>query len=552
VSRLALRPGALLWVAVAVSGALLIGLDTQLGFMNDDWWFLIYRRGWSPDFFLRPHLDHIAIAPVAIYKLLVSAFGMSSALPFHAAATLVFLLASVLLFSWLRQRVGAWLALFGAVLILFFGPAWVDLLWAFQIGYFGSVAAGLGALLALDRGDRRGDRLACLLLLVSTSFSELGVPFAVGALVAVLAGRRAWRARLYVPLVPLALYAAWWLGWGHTANSSFSLHNVAVAPQYVINAMAAPLSALLGLATGDNALSALSLDWGRPLLLAAVVLAGWRLWRLKKVPRPLLVAASIGLTFWVLAAFNATIGRAPDNGRYLYPSAVFVLLIAAELLRGIRVSRNGLLATAAVAALALASNLSFLHQGFVGWRDVNDQARADLGAVEIARPAAAPAFALNLDTGSPWLLPVRLPAYYSAVDAYGSPAYSESELAARPEVQRLEADRALAGALGLALAPRKLPPGAPAGRPPSGVRCRELRASAGGRAVRVSPGSLTLIDRGSSGVEIELGRFSDDLPVDLGTLQPGPGGVVEIPRDLSTRRWRLGLKGQGQPVSVCG
>ena len=54
------------------------------------------------------------------------------------------------------------------------------------------------------------------------------VPFALGALVYVLAGRRPWRARLYVPLAPLTLYAVWWLGWGHTANSSFSLHNLSI------------------------------------------------------------------------------------------------------------------------------------------------------------------------------------------------------------------------------------------------------------------------------------------------------------------------------------
>ena len=34
----------------------------------------------------------------------------------------------------------------------------------FQMGFMGSLACGLGALLALERGDRRGDWLACALL----------------------------------------------------------------------------------------------------------------------------------------------------------------------------------------------------------------------------------------------------------------------------------------------------------------------------------------------------------------------------------------------------
>ena len=53
----------------------------------------------------------------------------------------------------------------------FWGPSW-SFSWArpgwtcfftFQIAFFGSMAAGLGALLALDRDDRAGDRVACLL-----------------------------------------------------------------------------------------------------------------------------------------------------------------------------------------------------------------------------------------------------------------------------------------------------------------------------------------------------------------------------------------------------
>ena len=119
-----------------------------------------------------------------------------------------------------------WLALAGTLPILVLGPAWDDLLWPFQLGFFASMSAGLGALLAFERRDRRGDLVACALLVVAISFSSLGLPFIAGA--AVLVGwdrnrlRRAW-----IVAVPAALYALWWLGWGREADNFVSLHNLA-------------------------------------------------------------------------------------------------------------------------------------------------------------------------------------------------------------------------------------------------------------------------------------------------------------------------------------
>ena len=63
----------------------------------------------------------------------------------------------VLLFVYARRRVGDLLALGAAAVVALLGPAWPDILWPFQIGFLGSLAAGIGALLCLDRADRRGD-----------------------------------------------------------------------------------------------------------------------------------------------------------------------------------------------------------------------------------------------------------------------------------------------------------------------------------------------------------------------------------------------------------
>ena len=117
------------------------------------------------------------MVPVLIYKALLATFGMDSARPFQVIEVLSFLLSDALLFIWIRRRVGAWLALAAVVPILFLGSAYEDLLWQFQVGYFGSMACGLGMLLALDRDDRVGDRWACALLAASMTFSSVGLAF---------------------------------------------------------------------------------------------------------------------------------------------------------------------------------------------------------------------------------------------------------------------------------------------------------------------------------------------------------------------------------------
>ena len=94
--------------------------------------------------FLDPYNDHIILAPLSIYKALLAAFGMSSALPFQIVSILVFLLSVVLLFIYLRSRVGDWLALLGVILILFLGAGWNTLLWPFRSGSLARSRRGSG------------------------------------------------------------------------------------------------------------------------------------------------------------------------------------------------------------------------------------------------------------------------------------------------------------------------------------------------------------------------------------------------------------------------
>jgi hypothetical protein len=538
---------------VAVAATYLLVLQSRLTFYADDWVFLIDRRGFTASVLLDPHNDHIALIPVLIYKALLALFGMDSAMPFAVVSTVVFLSSVILLFVYLSRRLGDWPALLGSILILFLGASWIDLLWSFQIGFSGSIAAGLGAFLALERDDRKGDMVACALLVVATAFSELGISFALGTLVSVALGPPPRARRLYVPFASVGFYALWYLGWGHTGPHNASFHNLLHSPGFVFDMAAQNFASLFGLATPltGSGTQPVGLDWGRILLVLGVIGLAWRLWRRSDPSRWLWAVLATGGSFWFLTALNAVpLLRTPTTGRYQYPGAVFLLLIAAEVLRGIRLDRRVLVAASAVTVAAAASGAIFLHDGYELRKTSTDNLRASLTAVEIARED------VSAELPVAFFPFVTRPAdeYFSAVDAFGSPAFSESGLEASDEERRIEADQQLARAEAIRLTPTVSGAGGPAG---AGGPCRAVSGSASDAAAAVGPGrySLRLVRPSAAAGQLSLPltatRFADQPTVNLGAVSPRTVSALHIPPDRSKVRWRLYWP-LGTAVTVCG
>jgi hypothetical protein len=544
----------LIWLT-GLSGFLLLYWGSKLTFLLDDWEFLLYRPGFNAHAILEPHGEHISIAPILIYKALLATVGMGSALPFRVVSTSIFLLSAVLFFALMQRRLGEWLALAAAVLLLFVGAAWEDLLWDFQMGYFGSMAAGLGMLLALEREDGHGDQIACLLLTVSIVFSSLGLPFAAAAAVSVLLRPGRLR-RLYVFVVPLLVYGAWWVGWGHNAESALSASNAAATPSFVLDGIASSMASIFGLFGPGGA----GLDWGRPLAVAAIVLAIWRIHRLGRVSNWLWTLLTLGGTFWILAGFNQVQGRTPESSRYQYIGVIFTLLVAAELLRGARLSWRWLVAVFCVVAAVTVSNINYLHAAWGSYRVTSQLEKADLGAVEIARDTVEPTFILSEDIADTGYVHVEAAPYLTARDEFGSPAYGPAELAEAPQPARVAADKVLFAALRARLepvSPSALPSAAPNlvkahGERPIAVPvggCVSARGSSASAPVvlRLPPDGV-LLSAGEEPVEdLRLRRFSEgEFPVDLEErITPGHAARVRVPTDRSRVPWKLEVDSAG-------
>jgi hypothetical protein len=536
----------LLGLAVAASGALLIAWGSHITFLIDDWNLLLNRRGLDPHVLLDPHARHLILGPVVVYKAIQSTIGMESYVPYDVAAVATFLASVVLLFAYVRRRVGDWVALAAVLPVLVMGSAYEDLLSAFQIGYFGSMALGIAALLAFEQNGHRTDALACVALVGSLAFSEIALAFAAGIAVAIALQRGPLR-RAWVLAVPLLLYAVWYPTFGQSGAylgpSGFSLRNVASSPPYVLDGFGSSIASLLGLGSPQILGGTGGLEWGRPLLVAlAAAAVAWVLRNRRPTRWWFLIPLTIALSFWFLTAANFTFGREPYASRYQYVGAVFVLMIAAELASGWRPGWRAVLATLAVGAVAAMGNLQTLHQAYRALSGSSDVVRGGLAGLEIAADRADPDLVLTPENSDfNYYTLVKAGPYLSAADKFGSPAYSESELAGAPESARVAADRVLAAALPITLQPTP---------PPPASGCTTVRGTGPAAPVlNLPPGGVSLSATQGAQASLALRRYaSPSFPVDPEPLRGS--AQLSIPTDHSSRPWQLRLDAP-RPVVVC-
>jgi len=267
-------PHARLWACAAAVAVCAVLLWTTRGytFYFDEWTFILSTdSSWTQ--YLQPHNEHPAMIPRLIYTALLNTVGLRTYVPYMAVLLALHATNVVLLFELVRRRAGDVVGIGAALFLLVLGAGWENLLWAFQIGFVGSVACGLGALLAVvARPDRMW--LATVLLFASLMFSGIGLFFWGAAAVALALTPP--RRRQLLWLMPIAVvFTAWYIAYGHAGGpgtaappQSFA-DRLATLPLYVVWGVGASLAGLvgeggeLGLVLLLPALAVIGLAWRR-------------------------------------------------------------------------------------------------------------------------------------------------------------------------------------------------------------------------------------------------------------------------------------------------
>jgi hypothetical protein len=456
-----------------------------------------------------PPNSYFIALPLLLYHAMFHAFGLAADLPSRLVVTALVLLCAGLFFVLARRRVGDLLAVPPTVLLLFFGSGWETVITPVRMPSLIAVAAGLGALIVLEKRDRRGDIVAAILLTASVASHPVGLSFLAGA--GVLVVFRPWPQPLrsaWLLAVPAAVFGAWWL-FLRAPNTDvifptrpIDIVHFAVDSWTSITAAVSGLAGILDEPTFDQTIAQIV----AAALFASLVVT--------LVMRRFRVPAS----FWAaLTALVVLVGstrlspggflRSPEEVRYLYPEGVLFLLVLTELAGVARVRGWAALALTGVLVLGLVYNVDRLRDGGATVRLNSQEALAQYTVYEMAGSSLREGF-------KPSDFFPTAGAYADAASRYGSVTEPAAELAAAPALVRQAADDALAGSVGLAL------------RPAQGL------GSAGPQVPRVVQELGARVVRGQGCLRLQPSRPASGVAPTTVPLNPNPSKTAALKRVL--------------------
>jgi hypothetical protein len=541
------------------SGLLLYHLTRGSSFWGDDWAWITTRRANTVHNFLSPYDGHLSVLPLVIYRLMFAVFGIDSYAPYRVLVIGLSLVVGLLVFEYARLRVGRFLAMLVAALVLFLGPAWQDTMWTFQIGWELALGLGIAALIMLDRRTAAADIGACVLTFASICSTTFGVAFAIGIAVDVALTRRRWR-DAWIAAIPLALYAIWALHY-HPTGIKFS--EITLVPSNLVQTFAGGIAGAVGL-SGATPLDPVgtNLTFGVPLLVVLAVVSVR-----SAVRHQFSVRAGALLVILVVFSALTTLGRAfetPLSARYIYPDCVLIALYAVELARGTRPTRLVQAGLAVLAMIAVISNVGVLRAGGAYLRAVGASTNADVAALNLGRGSIPSGYVATQLPDYPFVA-ITGGSYFAAKDALGTPADSIPALVQAPAGARTTADNELVGEHAIVLSPGVSPaqtggaaPGVAAVTGGSAARSGPCAHFVPAPALtpgvtstvllRLAPGAVR-VTAGDAPVTVAAQRFGPSLAA-LGQIGPGRSAIVLVRRDAAPQPWRLQL-GSGVPVRVC-
>ncbi|MBV9311364.1 MAG: hypothetical protein JOZ73_11055 [Solirubrobacterales bacterium] len=555
----------LLLLALAAGGALLFHLTRGMTFQLDEWVWVLGRRGWSAGTLLDPHNGHLSLVPLLIYKVLFATAGLKHYAAYRLAAIAGHLACVTLVYLFVRRRSGWLLALSAAVLVMLLGSGWENILSPFQVAWTVALAAGIAALLMLERRTRGGDIAASTFVALSIASTSIGLAVAAGMAVQIALSRRRWRDE-WIVVVPLLLYGAWFLSYHKPTPEAGSVYLIA---QYTAVSIADTFSALLGLA-GDivrsNSSGTTLLLFGAPLALAGSAWFVVALRRRSIHPGAAPALAVMLLVFSVLTALTRALIAPVPATRYLYVDAVLAILIIAELSSAFRPRPAARGVLVLVAGIATLSNLAEMRTAAANQRLQGLSVNAEVGALNLSQAFVGPGYIPAAFPG--WPL-VRLYArdIYAAERQLGPMGFSAGQLASMGGLAGKQADSEMINNRQLQLRPAQPTPTARSVHGPT----LTLEGASFARVARrggcvlmqgqfVTPGEQSQVEVTLPPMSVSVHAVRGDASVGLrrfgpqfipaGTATAGSAASLRIPYDGLAYPWHLQVSSMGE-AEVC-
>ena len=509
-----------------------------------DGWFSIDEAQWISDSphldlggVLSPHVGHLVAIPRLVYKLMLETVGLDY-FAYRLLTVLAILLCAGLFFSWAKRRLPDFVALAFTLPILLFAYDPLHLIAGNGFTVMLALSFGIAALLAWDRDDTRGDVATFVFLVLGGLTYTVALPFSVAVFISALLQRR-WN-RIWVGLVPIALYLAWRalgnVGATDTAAGGGDLLNILLLPAWSFGGISGVLGSWSGLSFDFVRSGAVQPGTGiGPVLAAAALVAlGWRiatrgadfrLWTVIAVALALFAAQTLAV---------GGIERYPEMPRYLYPGLIVVMLVVVEALRGFAWSRATFVALWLITAISLLTSFSLLRQQSEGREWKAEQTRIEVTAVS-----------LLADTPSP--PPVsRQPRRMVTDDFdpktagdYGDLGYDPATLSDRPVEIGNGVDRFLY---------ESLKPGLQATTVPFvKADCEPLKAING--RYRISLPRNGAVITSTREAKLTIGRFGSGRSLKIGTVTPNSPQLLKLRYDGEPTPWFIKSKTPG--VSAC-
>jgi hypothetical protein len=322
---------------LVIAAVVIFAASSNMYFYSDEWSVLQHRPMGSLSSWLDPHNEvHWIPGLVFLYGLLFNLVGVDHYWLYHLPGVAMHLLAAWMLREiMVLARADAWTATACATLFAFYGTGAQNIMWAFQVGFTGSLAMGLVQLRCATHPvpSRLRDLAGLAAGAVALAFGVIGVTMVlvVGLATLVLRG---WRAAFF-QTAPLGLiYVLWWFTFVREGLAHPDYGTPVLWADWVWQGFAevfgslagwAPLGALLAAVTVIGVSLRLrdqfrTVDWWRPLVPVLALACGAVAFQL---------ITAIGRVAQPLGGFVVLGPAAARSSRYVYIVAALMLPLIA-------------------------------------------------------------------------------------------------------------------------------------------------------------------------------------------------------------------------------